>query len=95
MSITKVHSFRSNVPVQFGEVLPGTDLIRQYQNGKEVAPRYIGPERDLGQAVDKAEAQAERYGYRQFCHWETMYVQVFGEWCVYHDVPNFAEEDRR
>ncbi len=95
MSVTKVYPFRNTVPIQFGEILPGTNLIRQYQDGKEVAPRYIGPERHLGRALDKAKSQAEQYGYKQFCHWDTIYVQVFGEWCVYHDVPNMSvKEDK-
>jgi hypothetical protein len=77
----KVHVKRAGIPIQYGEKLPGTDLVRQFQDGREIGPVYMGAEKHLGHALDKAEQQAEALGYRQFYRGGLLYVRLFGEWC--------------
>lgn len=71
---------KADAPIQYGELIEGTNLRRRYQNGREICPEYVGPERTAGQAGDAAEAQCAANGLRAYRHWHSTYVQIGSSW---------------
>ena len=70
-------------PVQIGEPIPGTDLVRRWQGGHEIAPMFAGDIRQPN-AETVACQQAEQAGYRSVFVAGNTNVKLFGEWCGWY-----------
>ena len=70
-------------PIQIGEPIPGTDLVRRWQGGMEIAPMYSGDTRYDPDCDKAAMNQADRAGYCGVFVAGIKYVKLFGEWCVW------------
>jgi hypothetical protein len=49
-------------PIALCDQIPGTNLRRRYQAGRELYPIYVGPEKTAGERKAAAEAQCEAQG---------------------------------
>ncbi len=78
-------------PVQIGEPIPGTDLVRRWQGGKEISPMYSGDTRDPlcdYHAID----HAERAGYRSVFVMGQTLVHMGDEWATW-SCAEFARQE--
>jgi hypothetical protein len=70
-------------PIQLGEPIPGTDLVKRWQAGREFGPVYVGPEKLIPEALDKATDQALKAGYHGVVVFGDSYVFIDGEWYAF------------
>ena len=67
-------------PIQLEEQIPDTNLVKRWQAGREIGPVYMGPEKLVSAALDKATEQATKAGYRHVVVMGDSYVQFDGQW---------------
>jgi hypothetical protein len=76
-------TMETTTPIQYGELLRGTNLRRRWEGKREVCPEYVGPEAQLGERLDAAKAQALAVGYRAFRDGGVTYAFLGGDWYVW------------
>lgn len=66
-------------PIQLGTPIPGTQLTRRFQAGREISPLYVPEPGEFGVPQHALEA-AEAHGFSSVTVYGVTYVMLFGEW---------------
>lgn len=72
-------------PIQFGELIQGTQLVRRFQGNREVTPLFQITEKQykttpISQLFEQAKLQAMGQGFRSVYFNGITYVNIGGEW---------------
>ena len=89
-------SRKPDPPIVEGELIPGTHLRRRFQGGRELCPRYVGPELGLGERLVAADLECARLGIRMYIDGCDTYWQIDGTWCLAFvgDELNYGRRDK-
>jgi hypothetical protein len=81
-TVTTTQRRRREPPITLGGMIPGTHLVRRFQDGRELGPRYIGVAGSYSQRVDAACDEAARAGFRVVEVEGDRFARFDGEWVV-------------
>lgn len=72
----------ATAPIQLGTPIPGTQLTRRFQAGREISPLYVPEPGEFGGTQHALEA-AEAHGYAAVTVYDVTYIRLFGDWFTF------------
>ena len=74
---------KSPAPIQLGEPIPNTRLMRRFERRREISPCYVGRQATHAPACEEAFEDADKIGERVVYVLGFTYVKIGGQWYVW------------